>query len=225
MARNLVLLTVCLGTLVAGCQSADTMFSRAAGWHDLFNGENLDGWKKATESPETFSVQDGEIVAHGERCHLFYVGPVHDANFTNFEFKADVLTKPGSNSGIYFHTAYQPTGWPSQGYECQVNQTYQPDPKKTGGLYNIVNIDAKDNPAKDNEWYTQEIIVHGKHIVVNIVTGIDGPRPTVHKVVDYTEPDELGRRQPRLSSGTFALQGHDPGSEVHFKNIKVRPLR
>ena len=25
-------------------------------------------------------------------------------------------------------------------------------------------------------------------------------------------------------SGTFALQGHDPGSEVHYRNIKVKPL-
>jgi hypothetical protein len=224
MARNLILLTACMGVLVAGCQSTEKMFSKAAGWHDLFNGKDLTGWK-ASENKGTFTVKDGAIVAHGERSHLFYVGPVEDANFTDFDFRADVMTTPGSNSGIYFHTAYQETGWPSKGYECQVNQTYQADPKKTGGLYNIVNIDAKDNPAKDNEWYTQEIIVRGKHIIVNIITGIDGPNKTVHKVVDYTEPDDLDRRQPRLSSGTFALQGHDPKSMVYFKNIRVKPLR
>lgn len=224
MARNLVLLIACAGTLMAGCQSADKMFSKAAGWHDLFKGENLDGWK-ASENKGTFTVQDGAIVAHGERSHLFYVGPVNDANFTNFELRADVMTTPGSNSGIYFHTAYQETGWPSKGYECQVNQTYQPDPKKTGSLYNVVNIDAEQNPAQDNEWYTQHIMVRGKHIVVNIIMGIDGPRATVHKMVDYTEPDNLDREQPRLSSGTFALQGHDPKSLVYFKNIRVRPLR
>jgi hypothetical protein len=224
MARNLVLLIACAGILVAGCQSADKMLSKAAGWHDLFNGENLDGWR-ASENKGTFTVQDGAIVAHGERSHLFYVGPVNNANFTNFEFKADVMTTPGSNSGIYFHTAYQETGWPSKGYECQVNQTYQPDPKKTGSLYNVVNIDAEHNPAQDNEWYTQHVIVRGKHIVVNIITGIDGPQATVHKMVDYTEPYNLDREQPRLSSGTFALQGHDPKSLVYFKNIRVRPLR
>jgi hypothetical protein len=27
-----------------------------------------------------------------------------------------------------------------------------------------------------------------------------------------------------LSSGTFALQAHDPGSEVRYRNIKVRML-
>lgn len=225
MARKLMLLAVCMGVLAAGCQSADTMFSRAAGWRDLYNGENLDGWR-ASENPDTFSVnEDGLIVVDGERSHLFYVGPVQDADFTNFEFKADVMTMPGANSGIYFHTTYQETGWPSQGYESQINQTYQPDAKKTGSLYNVVDIDAATNPAKDNEWYTQHIIVRGKRIIVNIITGIDGPDRTVHELVDYTEPNELDRQQPRLSSGTFALQGHDPGSRVYFKNIKVRPLR
>jgi hypothetical protein len=225
MARNLVLLMVCVGLLAAGCQSADKMFSRAAGWRDLFNGRDLDGWR-ASENQGTFTVnEDGVIVVHGQRSHLFYTGPVEDADFTNFEFCADVMTTPGSNSGIFFHTAYQETGWPSQGYECQVNQTFQADPKKTGSLYNVVNIDAKDNPAKDNEWYTQQIIVRGKHIVVNIITGIDSGKREVHKVVDYTEPDQLDRQQPRLSHGTFALQGHDPNSLVYFRNIRVRPLR
>jgi len=28
----------------------------------------------------------------------------------------------------------------------------------------------------------------------------------------------------RLSSGTFALQGHDPESTVYFRNIRVKPL-
>ena len=40
-------------------------------------------------------------------------------------------------------------------------------------------------------------------------------------VVDYTEPEgiekDCGRALKRLSSGTFALQGHDPDSKVYFK--------
>ncbi len=224
MTKKLMLLTVCMGVLVAGCQSADTMFSRAAGWRNLYNGENLDGWK-ASENPDTFSVnEDGLIVVDGARSHLFYVGPVQDADFTNFEFKADVMTMPNANSGIYFHTTYQETGWPRQGYESQINQTHS-DPIKTASLYNVVTIDAATNPAQDNEWYTQHIIVRGKRIIVNIITGIDGANPTIHELIDYTEPDELDRQQPRLSSGTFALQGHDPESRIYFKNIQVRPLR
>ena len=36
---------------------------------------------------------------------------------------------------IFFHTRYQDEGWPKYGYEAQVNNTYAPDPKKSGSLY------------------------------------------------------------------------------------------
>jgi Domain of Unknown Function (DUF1080) len=75
----------------------------------LFNGRSLGGWK-ANEHADTFKVVDGQIVAHGDRAHLFYVGPVSGADFKNFELSADVMTRSGANSGIYFHTSYQPSG-------------------------------------------------------------------------------------------------------------------
>ncbi len=43
------------------------------GWTDLFNGESLDGWK-ASENPDSFTVEDGAIVCAGPRAHLFYMG-------------------------------------------------------------------------------------------------------------------------------------------------------
>jgi hypothetical protein len=187
-----------------------------AGWISLFDGKTLDGWK-ASDAPGTFTVENGAIVVHGPRSHLYYVGPVENHSFTNFEWKADVMTTPGSNSGMYFHTEWQETGWPSKGYEVQVNNSHT-DPKRTGGLYAI-----KDNyeaVAKDGEWFTQHIIVSGKHIVVKV----DGKT-----ITDYTEPDNV---QPppdmagrKLGSGTFALQGHDPKSLVYYKNIMVKPIK
>lgn len=181
-------------------------------WAPLFNGENLDGWR-INENPQTFSVKDGEIVVKGNRSHMYYVGPVANADFQNFEFKADVLTKPGSNSGIYFHAKFQESGWPVTYYESQINQTYRGDPKRSGGLYNVADVFT--TPVKDNEWYTHYIMVKGKHVVVKLNDQV---------VVDYQEPEDLERKAPRLSRGTFALQGHDPGSEVHFKNIMVKLL-
>jgi len=220
MSRGLVIglgLILLVGCFWASVEAVET--AKSDGWIRLFNGKNFDGWK-FSDKEGTFTVRDGMIVVNGPRSHLFYDGPVQGANFKNFEFKADVMTKPGANSGIYVHTVYQPTGWPTKGYESQVNQTHG-DPKKTGGLYNVVNV--MEAPAKDNEWYTQHIIVKGKHIIVNIITIVDG-KTRVKTVVDYTEPENLKRRGPRLSSGTFALQGHDPGSIVFFKNIMVKPL-
>jgi len=183
------------------------------GWILLFDGKTLNGWQ-ASENKATFRVQDGMIVAHGRRSHLFYTGMVEHANFEDFEFKAEIMTKPGANSGIYFHTEYQETGWPRKGYEVQVNNTHT-DWRKTGSLYGIKDI--RQSPVRDNEWFTQHIIVDGRHITVKI---------NGKTILEYTEPEEAGRRKtPRaLSSGTFALQGHDPGSVVYYKNIMVRPL-
>lgn len=223
---------VVLGAIVALALGATFAHAQEAprpdkdGWYALFNGKDLTGWKPALENEETFQVRNGEIVINSQRkygrAHLFYAGPVQNANFKNFEFKADVKTEKNANSGIFFHTRFQEKGWPKIGYECQVNQTYPPDPQKTGGLYNTARVSKDKNPAKDGAWYTQNIIVKGKHVVVNIITDIDSDNPKVTKVVDFTEPED--KKQPCLSSGTFALQGHDPGSTVHYKNIKVKPL-
>jgi len=183
------------------------------GWISLFDGRTLNGWK-ASENKSTFGVRDGMIVAQGRRSHLYYVGRVEDANFRDFEFKADVMTKPGANSGMYFHTEYRETGWPRKGYEVQVNNTHT-DWRRTGSLYGIKDI--RKSPAKDNEWFTQHIIVDGRQVTVKV---------NGRTVLEYTVAEEAGlsRTGRRLSNGTFALQGHDPDSTVYYKNIMVRPL-
>lgn len=177
------------------------------GWINLFDGKSFAGWK-VSEHPNTFTVADGMIVAFGDRAHLFYDGPVNNHSFKNFEFKAQVMTTPGSNSGIFIHTTFQDEGWPSKGYEIQVNNTHT-DWRKTGSIYAMQ--DVKEAPAKDNEWFTEHIIVQGKKITV-LING---------KVInEYTEPAEGGK----LSSGTFALQGHDPKSKVFYKDVMVKVL-
>ena len=157
------------------------------------------------------------IIVKGNVAHLFYEGNLQNSNFKNFEFKADVMTRPGSNSGIYFHTTFQQSSWPRKGYEVQVNNSHT-DWRRTGSLYGI--NDVREVYVKDNEWYTEYIKVQGKRVIIKINNKL---------VVDYTEPanvlQERGNDSGRvLSSGTFALQGHDPNSKVYFKNIMVRPL-
>jgi Domain of Unknown Function (DUF1080) len=185
------------------------------GWISLFDGKSLADWK-ASEHPSTFSVENGMIVVHGPRAHLFYMGPVMNHNFKNFEFKAQVMTTPGSNSGIFIHTAYQENGWPSKGYEVQVNNSHT-DWRRTGSLYGV--DDVKDVYVGDNVWFTEYIKVEGRRIQIKI---------NDKTVVDYTEPEGVeqqpDRAEKHLSSGTFALQGHDPNSKVYFKDIYVKPL-
>ncbi len=206
MSKSVKLLGICvIVVVVCGPLLA------ADGWISIFNGKDLTGWR-ASENEGVFSVKDGILIVNGKRSHLFYEGPVGGANFTNFEWKADVKTFPKANSGMYIHTEYQQTGWPKKGYEVQVNSTHK-DRKKTGGLYGIV--DVLDNaPSKDGEWFTQHIIVRDKRIIIKV---------NGKTTVDYTEPEGVtgGRK---LSSGTVAIQGHDPGSLIHYKNIMIQPL-
>jgi hypothetical protein len=183
------------------------------GFTPLNDGKTFKGWKMATEHTNTWKIEDGAFVAHGDRCHLFYVGDAKP--FKDFELKVDVMTEPGSNGGIYFHTKYQPNGWPKYGFETQVNNTHA-DWKKTGSLYDVVNV--KESAAKDGEWWTQDITVKGDHVTIKVNDKV---------VMEYTEPagKEAGKDFTRkLDSGTFALQAHDPKSVIHYKNIRVKRL-
>jgi hypothetical protein len=208
----------CLGMFSSSASAAEeeTPMPDQDGWYSLFNGKDLTGWKVSEDSPETFQVVNGEIVAHGDRAHLYYVGPVEKANFKNFEWKCEIMTKPQSNSGMYFHTEYQPDDWPSKGIEIQVNNTHS-DPRKTGSVYAMKDV-MNNSPAKDNEWFTQHVIVNGRHITVKVNDKV---------VNEYEQPETTRRRRRedrRISSGTFALQGHDPESEVHYRKVLVKPL-
>jgi hypothetical protein len=181
--------------------------SRSDGWISLFDGKTLTGWR-ASENPATFRVENGEIVVHGPRAHLFYDGPVMNHEFKDFELKADVMTKPGANSGIFIRTAFQPTGFPSKGYEVQVDNSHT-DWRRTGSLYSVRDVREA---GQDNVWFNMHTIVTGRRVQIMV----DG-----RQTVDYTEPADSATR---LTGGTIALQGHDPGSEVHYKNIMIRPL-
>jgi hypothetical protein len=186
-------------------------------WQTIFDGETLTGWKQAGENRESITVEDGTIKCSGARSHLFYKG-----DFKNFEFEAEVKTKEHSNSGIFIHTKYQEKGWPEQGYEIQVNNSYRgsakyPERRKTGSIYNIRNVYYP--LVNDGEWFKMRIKVVENYVEV-FVNGV--------KVNEYSEPENpwrwKGGEKCKLSSGTFALQAHDPNSTTWFKNIRVKVL-
>jgi hypothetical protein len=202
--------------MLLGAQASEGPLAQSKeekGFKTIFDGKTFNGWKIAEPEKNSWTIKDGAIVAQGERSHLYYVGD--EQPFVNFQLKLEAMTTPGSNGGIYFHTRYQDVGWPKYGYEVQVNQTHT-DWRRTGGLYGVQ--DVREQLVKDNEWYTYDITVQGKHVTIKINDKV---------AVDWTE--EAGR-QPGgdftrvLDRGTFALQAHDPKSTVHYRNIRVRRL-
>lgn len=204
-----------VGLAVAVClflMGARGFAEEDGGWIRLMDGKTFDGWKIAEPQKNSWKVEDGAFVAHGPTSHLFYAGP--GLPFKDFELALDVMTSPSSNGGIYIHTQWQDSGWPKNGYEIQVNQT-QGDWRKSGSIYQVK--DVKDLFVKDNEWYRYDIAVQGKRIVVKLNGNV---------VNDWTEePDRKpGKDFTRiLTSGTLALQAHDPKSTVWYKNIRLKP--
>ena len=147
----------------------------------------------------------------------------HD--FRNFEFSAEVMTSPGANSGIYVHTKWQPEGWPVAGYELQV---------------------INSNPPAENDQRLHRAQDDRQHLRGAQYLGSAAPRTTSGSTtafVSWARPSRpssttsssastrsrkmrSGRRQegPASGVGHFALQAHDPGSVVKYRNMKVRIL-
>ncbi len=172
---------------------------KADDWISMFDGSSLDGWK-ANEHPESWTVKNGAITGDGPASHLFWM----KEKCANCEFKAEVKINHGGNSGMYFRTAFGP-GFP-KGYEAQVDNTHT-DPVRTGSLYNFVKVFEQLIP--DDTWWTQHIIVEGNHIQIFV---------NDKKTVDFTDEKNT------FTDGYLALQQHNAGSVVEFKNLMMRHL-
>jgi hypothetical protein len=196
-----------------------------AGYTSLFNGKDFSGWKIAGPT-ESFTIQDGAIVANGSASHAYYDGSVQNHSFRNFELKVDVMTRAGSNGGVYVLTQYRAVGgserasgrFPSTGFEIQVNNSHT-DRVRTGSLYHVQDV-LDDSPAKDDQWFTETITVKGDTITVKV---------NDTQVVNWTQPADWnggpeGPGRKITGPGTIALQAHDPKSTVFYKNIRIRPL-
>src|SRR5579883_2277329 len=192
------LLLVALASLSLAANKTDKPDKKDP-WIRIFDGSTLEGWK-ANEHPESWTVKDGAIRGDGPASHLFYMG----AKCVNCEFKAEVRINHGGNSGMYFRTAFGP-GFPN-GYEAQINTSHR-DPVKTGSLYGFHKIFEQLIP--DDVWGTQHIIAEGNHIIIQV----NGKVAT-----DYVDEKNT------YTKGYCALQQHNKGSIVQYRNLMFRPL-
>jgi hypothetical protein len=194
-----VLAILLLGASIAAAADQTQPAAGNDGWISMFDGKTLEGWK-ANQSPESWKVVDGAIVGDGAASHLFWM--VRECE--NCEFRAEVKLNHSGNSGMYFRTAFGP-GFP-KGYESQVENT-SPDPQKTGSLYGMSKVTEQLIP--DDTWWTQHIIADGNHIIIKINDKV---------VTDYVDQTN------RYTKGYLALQQHNAGSIVQYRNLMMRPL-
>lgn len=190
------MVSLCLVVLPATLLAKDP---KPGKWIKMFNGKTLDGWE-ANENPGSWYVKGGAIVGDGDVSHLFYMRETcHDC-----EFRAQVKLNHGGNSGMYFRTRFM-KGFP-KGYEAQVDNTHK-DPVRTGSLYGFVKV--LEQLVKDDTWWTQEIVVRGNHIVIKV---------NGKTTVDFVDEKNT------YTEGYLALQQHNKGSIVQYKNLMMRHL-
>lgn len=186
------------------------------GLKSIFNGKELTGWKTYPEMETDFTVTEaGEIHAANGPGQLETEG-----KYADFVLQVDVKTNAENlNSGIFFRSI---PGDKMMGYESQIHNGMEAgDPTKpldagTGAIFR--RTQARRVVSKDNEWLTKTLIAEGAHIS----TWVNG-----YQVTDWTDtrkPDPNPRRGLRLEAGTIILQGHDPTTDVLFRNFQIQEI-
>jgi 3-keto-disaccharide hydrolase len=190
---------------------------RPLGLAPLFNGKDLAGWKGHRESKSKFVVTEkGElnVTSTGRGCIE------SEQQFGDFVLQLECISHaPSLNSGLFFRCI---PGEFMNGYESQIHNGIkngdrtQPVDCGTGGIFRRVN--ARLVNANDKEWFTKTIIAAGPHISV----WVNG-----YQVTDWTDerkPDKNPRDGLRLERGTLQIQGHDPTTNLSFRNLRAREL-
>ena len=182
----------------------------------LFNGKDLTGWKPVEGSQATVSVsREGWLSVRNGRGDLQTT-----EEFGDFVLQLEIKTNGTHlNSGIFFRAN---AGGFWSGYEAQIRNQWNGDNRAdpidygTGGIYN--RQAARRVVSNDNEWFTLTIVAHGRHIA----TWVNGIQVT--DFVDTRPADETNaRRGARTRAGVISIQGHDPSTDLHFRNIRVSP--
>jgi fucose permease len=163
-------------------------------WQPIFNHKDLTGWETVGEA--TWEVKDGVLVGSGAQGHIFT-----KASYENLMLRATIRVNEGGNSGVYFRVQDKER-WPT-GYEAQVDNHDPNNP--TGSIYGMHK--AEKLITRDGEWFTMQVTADGPHIIVEV---------NGEKVVDA--------QNNRFQSGTIALQAHDPGSVIEYKDVEIKLL-
>jgi hypothetical protein len=183
----------------------------------LFNGKDLTGWKKFTGNPKQ-EKSEFTVTPAGELSIKNGPGDLQtEAQFANFFLRLECKTNgPALNSGVFFRGL---PGQYQQGYEAQIqNATVNGDRSKpldfgTGAIYR--RIAARKVAANDGEWFTLCVLAEG----AQFATWVNGYPAANWK--DKRVPAENARQGLRTGEGVISLQGHDPTTDLLFRNIRI----
>lgn len=208
--------------------------------NSLFNGKDLTGWKvfPGDKYKSLFTATDQkEINVKNGPGDLQTTGKYKD-----FLLQLECISHGKHlNSGIFFRcrdNEYQ------NGYEAQIRNQFTPEAKQeyllevydpstkrliekkkimstavdygTGAIYR--RQPARKDMAKDGAWFGMTILAHGNHLA----TWVNGVQ-----VTDWTDnrpASDNARTGCRLEAGHISIQGHDPTTNLSFRNLRIATL-
>jgi len=182
----------------------------------LFNGKDLTGWKTYPDLASKFSVTpEGWLNVKNGRGQLETEG-----QYADFTLQLEVFVNGKAlNSGIFFRSI---PGDLMNGYESQIQNGYldgdrsKPQDCGTGGIFRRQN--ARKVVANDFEWFYKTLHVDDKHMAA----WVNG-----YQVSDWTDnraPHENPRKGLRQEAGTIIIQGHDPTTDLSFRNLRIAEI-
>ncbi|HJZ56937.1 MAG TPA: DUF1080 domain-containing protein [Gemmataceae bacterium] len=192
---------------------------RPLGTEPLFNGKDLSGWKVFAD-PKRMNTKF-EVTKDGELSAKNGPGDLQtEKQFDNFLLQLECKTNgKGLNSGVFFRCV---PGQYQNGYEAQIHNAFKDDDRTkpvdfgTGAIYR--RVPARKVVSNDNEWFTMTVVADGNHFA----TWVNG-----YQTVAWTDerpPEDNPRQGFRAEKGHISLQGHDPTTDLLFRNIRIAEL-
>lgn len=204
----------------------------------LFNAKDLTGWREFPGKKSKFAVVNGAINVKDGPGDLQTV-----SKYKDFILQLECISNGKHlNSGIFFRcrdNEYQ------NGYEAQIRNQFTPeatqkyliedyDPKTnkllakkeimvtafdygTGAIYR--RVPARKEMSKDGAWFGMTIVAHGNHLA----TWVNGVQVT--DWYDNRPKSDNARTGCRLEAGHISIQGHDPTTDLSFKNFRIAELK
>ena len=140
--------------------------------------------------------------------------------YADFTLQLEVFVNGEAlNSGIFFRSI---PGDTMNGYECQIQNGCEdgdrtkPQDCGTGGIFRRQN--ARRIVANDFEWFHMTLHADDKHMAA-WVNGCPGEQLERQPAARRESPQGL-----RLEAGTIIIQGHDPTTDLSFRNLKIAEI-
>jgi hypothetical protein len=187
----------------------------------IFDGKTLAGWKPyAGDAKRERSKFD--VTAEGELRVVDGPGDLQTtATYADFLLQFDCKTRGKNlNSGVFFRCL---PGEYQAGYEAQIQNAFKDDDRTkptdfgTGAIYR--RVPARKVVSSDDEWFTMTVLAVGP----TIRTWVNG-----EPVVSWTDDrprDDNARKGLRTAAGHLSIQGHDPTTDILFRNLRVLDLK